>query len=125
MNEYSLYRILKKIVPDLERTKGQYCAYDCYSKKHKAIIELKCRPTHYDTLIMEKYKYDKLIVHKGKAKIFYINQTPQGIYSFNVSDIKPKWVIDKFNKTTEFKDNRKVDKLVTYLNIKESKIIKS
>jgi hypothetical protein len=121
VNEYKLYRILKNIVPDLERSRNKYCGYDCYSKKHKAIVELKCRPIHYDDLIMEKHKYDKLIVHKDKAKIYYVNQTPKGIYSFNINNLKPKWVKGKYKKTTEFKDNRKVEKIVTLLNINQAK----
>jgi len=121
LNEDKLREYLKRWFPDLTKAKDQYSKYDCYSINKKTLIELKCRPDHYDDLLMEKKKYDSLIVYKGKASIYYICSTSKGIYSFDVLKIiNPKWSKRLLPKTTDYKNKDKVLKDVTYLNIKDA-----
>lgn len=92
--EEELFDYLKnKYYPDLEKSKDPMCHYDCFSKKYRTVIELKCRRTHYDELMMEKWKYDKLSVMNWKS--IYINSTPEGVFAFKVKDIEPNWITDQ------------------------------
>ena len=61
-NEQDLFDYLKfNCYPDLVMSKKQMSRWDCYSPKYKYRIELKCRKTHYDSLMLEKTKYDAMI----------------------------------------------------------------
>jgi len=52
---------------------------------------------------------------------FYINSTPQGVFSFDLMDVaEPEWVTHYMPATTEFARNWKVEKLVGYLDINEA-----
>ena len=67
MNELVLFDFLKlNLYPDLERAPGIYDAFDCTSAKAGHFIELKCRQTHYSTLLIEQMKYRKLITQAAE-----------------------------------------------------------
>ena len=124
MKEQELFDKLKQeIYPDLEKSPGIYDAFDCISQKARHYIELKCRYTHYPTLLIEEMKYKKLITQAAERDLYpmYINSTPLGIYSFDLMDLpEPEWVTHKMPKTSEFANRSKVDKLVGYLSIEEA-----
>jgi hypothetical protein len=89
-NEQELFNYLKAAyIPDLEKSKGRYCGYDCFSKSMRCIIELKCRKIHYDTLVLEKIKYDKLKSYN--CKVLYVNSTPKGIFVFDINTVSVSW----------------------------------
>tara|TARA_Y100000114_G_scaffold146839_1_gene157973 strand:- start:454 stop:846 length:393 start_codon:yes stop_codon:yes gene_type:complete len=122
MREVDLFNILKIThCRDLEKSENQYSRFDCYSKKYKMDIELKCRNKHYDDLIIEKDKYDALIrrAKQYETTPFYINSTPQGIYVFNLSKIdEPIWEDMKgLPKTSHFTDRSRITKTVGFLSI--------
>ena len=124
MKEQDLFDKLREtLYPDLEKSPGIYDAFDCISEKAGHYIELKCRYTHYDTLLIEEMKYKKLITQSAELNLlpFYINSTPQGIYSFDLMDVpEPQWVTQRMPATSEFSNRYKVDKLVGYLHIDEA-----
>ncbi len=115
LKESDLFNLLKnKIIPDLQKT-DQFNSIDAFSLNRKKVYELKCRRTDYVDLLIEKIKWDNF---QKKGKVYYINSTPRGIYSFNISKIQePIWLIRLMPKTTEFEDNEKIKKIVGYLNI--------
>ena len=122
MKELDLYNILKLcFINDLEKSESQYSRFDCFSDKWKMDIELKCRRTHYDELLIERDKYDALMERAKKfgTRPFYINSTPEGIYAFNLQEIKDiKWEMKGgLPKTTDFSDNRRIVKEVGFLSI--------
>jgi hypothetical protein len=123
MNELLLFDFLKlNLYPDLERSPGIYDSFDCISVKAGHYIELKCRHTHYPTLLIEEMKYRKLITQSAERDLipYYINSTPQGVYSFDLMDIaEPEWVTARMPATSEFSNKSKVNKLVGYLDIEE------
>lgn len=120
MNEQQLFEIIKRYIPDLERT-DQYNPKDAYSKYYNLSIELKCRDRHYNQLLIEKMKWDNLILNDN---VRYICSTPLGIYSFNLHKIdEPIWFEKLLPHTTEFKDIDNIYKLVGYLDILDAKII--
>jgi hypothetical protein len=52
---------------------------------------------------------------------FYINSTPLGIYSFDLTEIdEPEWFVHQMPATTEFENSDKVEKVVGYLDIEEA-----
>lgn len=114
LKESDLFELLKKLIPDLQKT-DQFNSIDAFSLNRQKVYELKCRRTDYVDLLIEKIKFDNL---KTKGKVYYINSTPRGIYSFNISKIRePIWLIRLMPKTTEFQNNDKIKKIVGYLNI--------
>ena len=123
MNEDDLFSYLKNFLyPDLVKSEGIYDAYDCVSQQAGHYIELKCRATHYDELLIEEMKYRKLITQAAERDLvpFYINSTPLGVFSFDLMDIpEPEWVSHWMPATTEFSRSNKVSKLVGYLPIEE------
>ena len=123
MKEADLFAYLKgSLYPDLVKSPGIYDSYDCTSEKAAHYIELKCRQTHYPTLLIEEIKYRKLITQAAERDLvpFYINSTPQGIFSFDLLDLpEPVWYVQYLPATTEFDRVEKVDKLVGYLPIEE------
>ena len=123
MNELLLFDFLKlNLYPDLERSPGIYDSFDCISEKAGHYIELKCRNTHYPTLLIEEMKYRKLITQSAERDLipYYINSTPKGVYSFDLMDIaEPEWVTQRMPATSEFSNKSKVNKLVGYLDIEE------
>ena len=124
MNEELLFTFLREgLYPDLVKSEGIYDAYDCISRQAGHYIELKCRATHYDTLLSEEMKYRKLITQAAERDLvpYYINSTPLGIYSFDLMDLpEPVWYVQYLPATTEFEKIGKVDKLVGYLPIEEA-----
>ena len=124
VNEIILYDFLKlNLYPDLLRAPGIYDAFDCTSEKAGHFIELKCRQTHYSTLLIEQMKYRKLIEQAYHRDLlpFYINSTPLGIYSFDLTDMaEPEWFNHLMPATTEFENQDKKEKLVGYLQIEEA-----
>ena len=106
MKEKELFEyLIKCCYPDLVKAKKQMSRWDCYSPDKSHRIELKCRGKHYDSLLIEKKKFDALIL-KCKENLdipLYINYTPKGVYKFNLYIVKPIWEIQYHNKTTQFK----------------------
>ena len=124
VNEIILYDFLQlHLYPDLLRAPGIYDAFDCTSEKAGHFIELKCRQTHYSTLLIEQMKYRKLIEQAYHRDLlpFYINSTPLGIYSFDLTEIdEPQWHVHQMPATTEFENVDKIEKIVGYLDIEEA-----
>ena len=124
MREQELFDYLRSgLYPDLEKSIGIYDSFDCISQMAGHYIELKCRHTHYPTLLIEEMKYRKLITQAAERDLipFYINSTPEGVFSFDLMDVaEPEWVTHRMPATTEFSRNNKIDKLVGYLPIEEA-----
>lgn len=123
MKEQELFDYLKAdLYPDLVKSPGIFDSFDCISEAAGHYIELKCRHTHYPTLLIEEMKYRKLITQAAERDLipFYINSTPLGIFSFDLMDVaEPEWVSHWMPATTEFSRSNKVNKLVGYLPIEE------
>tara|TARA_B100001094_G_scaffold174502_1_gene168725 strand:+ start:4412 stop:4801 length:390 start_codon:yes stop_codon:yes gene_type:complete len=118
--ELDLFKYLQGCCyPDLVKARKQLSRWDCYSVDQRHRIELKCRGKHYDTLLIEKKKYDAMII-KAKENLdlpMYINSTPKGVYRFNLFLIEPKWELQYHNKTTTFSNTNKIEKEVAMLPV--------
>ena len=119
MKERELFEWLKeKHFPDLEHSPEIYDGFDCVTKKFGMFIELKSRNTHYDTLLLEKKKFDFLVTKAKELGLtaWYVNYTPSGIWSFKLDDENDFVWEDKWLPvTTEFTNKSKIMKPVTFL----------
>jgi len=119
-NEQELFNYIKGwYLSDLEKSKDQYDSHDCTSTIYRLHIELKCRHTHYDELILERDKYEALTQEAERLGFtpFYVNATPKGIYAFNLRKITVKWTTKKLPAKTEFEDQGVIDKTVALLPV--------
>jgi len=109
--------------PDLVMAKNKMSRWDCYSPDSCHRIELKCRKVHYDTLVLEKKKYDAMmeVCLENLDIPIYICSTPKGIYSFNLYLINPVWEMQYMKKTTNFSNNNYIEKEVAMLPVIDAK----
>lgn len=125
-NEEILFEWLRdKVYYDLLTSRNQMSRWDCYSPYYKHRIELKCRRTHYDTLLLEKKKYDAMIAETSKHLDIpmYINSTPQGIYAFNLGELVPVWEEKRLRETTDFGRYNQINKQVMFIKTSESTVL--
>ena len=124
MNEQELFNYLKsEMYPDLVKSEGMYDCFDCISAKAGHFIELKCRHTHYSDLLIEQIKYRALIDLATQHNLlpFYINSTPLGIYSFDLTELaEPQWTTRLMPATSEFENRAKVEKVVGYFLLEDA-----
>ena len=126
MKEADLFEyLLNNYYPDLVKAKKKMSRWDCYSPSTFHRIELKCRAKHYDTLILERKKYDAMLLKcDDNLDIpIYINSTPEGVYSFNLFKIEPKWEIKYLKKTTTFTNNNQIAKEIAMLPVIDAEIL--
>jgi hypothetical protein len=120
--EEELYVFLRdNFITDLKKTKLTTSRHDCYSTEFNLDIELKCRRTHYDSLLIEKKKYDALM---DRTKLLntipvYINSTPKGVWGFYLAEFSLKWETKSLPMQTDFNKRMWVDKEISYLKISE------
>lgn len=106
--------------PDLVKANNPMSRWDCYSPETTHRIELKCRKKHYETLLIERKKYDSVMdkCSKNFDVPIYINSTPEGVYLFNLLLVEVVWEINHRNPaTTDFSNTKRVAKEVAYLCI--------
>ena len=88
-------------------------------KGKECVIEMKFRNKHYNTKMIEKFKYDKLI-GTGKVALYFVND-PKANYLFWLNDIEMPEPENKYCPETTMWGNKKVLKPVYLLD--ESKAI--
>ena len=118
--EAELFNYIKgRYLEDLVKSEHPYDYHDCTSTLYRLHIELKCRHTHYEDLIIEKDKYEALVQQAERLGFtpFYVNATPQGIYAFNLRKITVKWITKTLPLETKYKDQVLVDKTVALLPV--------
>jgi hypothetical protein len=119
MKEAELFAWLKENkYPDLHKSTKFNSNWDCVSIEHKLTIELKSRNTHYDDLLIEKKKYDKLLILAAEDEHipWYINSTPKGVWAFDLFTMSIDWTDRLMPAVTEFPSKGKVMKTVGFLN---------
>lgn len=119
MGEKELFEALKKIIPDLKRSE-EFSYSDCYSTAKNLGIELKNRSKHYDNLIIEKSKFDKLIQY---PRARYICATPVGIYSFDLHKLQINWIEKLLPNASNCTHYGYIMKKIAYINISQGKEI--
>jgi hypothetical protein len=121
--EVELFEALKSIYPDLTPLSATDRADGI---TNDAYIEMKCRRTHYPTLLIEKKKWDYLAEIRARtgARTLYINSTPKGIYQFDLGALnEPEWFLKRMADKTDFAGGKPIDKLVGFLDIRHSELL--
>ena len=124
MKEKELFDYLRKhFYPSLVRSRNKFARWDCYDINGFNRMELKSRTRHYNTLLIERPKFDALI-KKCKDNIdtpLYVCYTPKAIYIWNLFRVNLDWETNTRNpKNTYFGGSEKVEKEVAYLDIKDA-----
>lgn len=104
----------------------EYSGHDAVSDVDEIFVELKCRNTHYDNLMIEKIKYDHLIAGANALgyQPLYVCETPEGVWAFDLLLTTPKWEErNDLPATTSFSNTTRVTKTVGYLHITQGKIL--
>jgi hypothetical protein len=108
----------------LELTK-EYDHYDAIGitpKGIKCVIEMKFRNDYYEDKMLEKFKYDKLMLMEGYVKIYFVNDA-KGNYMFWLDDmVMPEIKYLRLPKQTLW-DKTKVSKAVYLLSENKATII--
>jgi hypothetical protein len=123
LREVELFEALKAIYPDLTPLSATDRADGI---THDSYIELKCRRTHYPTLLIEKKKWDYLADIRARtgARTLYINSTPHGVYQFDLGAIKaPEWQLKALPDKTDFVNAGKVMKECGFLDIQHAELL--
>ena len=123
LREVELFEALKSVYPDLTPLSATDRADGI---THDAYIEMKCRRTHYPTLLIEKKKWDYLADIRARtgARTLYINSTPQGVYQFDLGAInEPQWQLKALPDKTDFANSGKIEKLCGFLDIRHSELL--
>lgn len=119
VKETELFLWLKTEMPDLEHSPNEFDGFDCATQQYGMFIELKSRNTHYDTLLLERKKYDFLTASATALgfRPYYINSTPAGVWRFGLDELKDLvWEEKWLPVTTEFVNKSKIMKEVTFLH---------
>jgi len=119
--ENKLLNYIIKLIPDLVGL-DRYNNKDYYSPQHDCYFEFKTRSRHFDTMGIEKEKWDHL--RKFKRARFVV-MTPKGIWSWNINKIpEPIWE-ERVGPTSTFFSHEMelthVRKKIGYLNYSEAK----
>ncbi len=123
LREVELFEALKSVFPDLTPLSATDRADGV---THDAYIEMKCRRTHYPTLLIEKKKWDYLADIRARtgARTLYINSTPKGVYCFDLGALEePQWALMALPDKTDFANSGKVDKLAAYLDVRLAELL--
>ena len=122
ITENDLFNILKKYVwKDLEHTPNKFDSCDTTFSNKTGGCELKCRRKHYNTLRIEKEKYDHLM--NNYQRKYYCCSTPLNIFCFNLDKIKPVWETTLNPLSTEFENKEMVWKETYDIQITKENII--
>jgi hypothetical protein len=121
VGENKLFKLLLKIIPDLKNL-DEFNPKDFYSQESDCYFEIKTRTRHFDTIGIEKVKWNHLRQFKRSR---FVVMTPKGIWSWNVNRIKePVWEKRIGPTSTYFSHQTEithVEKQIGYLNFKDAK----
>jgi hypothetical protein len=123
MSELELLQFLQtNYLRDLKKSPDKFSTHDCVSDEAELVIELKCRRTHYEELLIEKKKFDALVskAENLNYKAAYINSTPLGIYGWNLSLLTIDWQTEQMPATTDFENANQIGKVVGFLPISKA-----
>jgi hypothetical protein len=111
---------------DLKWTGDSMLSWDAQGltpKGHKCVIEMKFRDRYYETKMLEKYKYNKLMkLDDDIVKLYFVND-PKGNYLFWLNDLEDLEVEEKYCPSTTMWDNKKRTKKVYLLREDQASIV--
>ena len=109
---------------DLKHTGDSFESWDAIGKTPKGkecVIEMKFRKTYYETKMLEKFKYDKLI-HTGKVALYFVND-PKNNYLFWLNELTDLELKDMYCPDTTLWTKKKLLKPCYLLKEEDARII--
>ena len=92
-------------------------------KGFRAVVEIKARNKYYETKMLEKAKYDKLMtLDEDVVKLYFVND-PKGNYLYWLNKIEMSTIDDKACPKTTMWNKTKVSKQVYMLKESQASII--
>tara|TARA_B100000519_G_C14252480_1_gene443165 strand:+ start:1231 stop:1629 length:399 start_codon:yes stop_codon:yes gene_type:complete len=99
----------------------EYNRFDAEDKNY--IVEIKDRNKYYDNTMIEfdKYSFNIKYAELAKKKFIYVVRVDGNIYIFNLSkdDTTFGWEWKLIEATTNFKNRKKIKKLVGYIRLED------
>ena len=124
--EQAIVKILNLDGWKLEWSGDGYEHYDAkgFTPKGKpCVMEMKFRNKYYETKMLEKLKYDKLMsMDQDIVKLYFVND-PKANYMFWLNDIKLTETKELYCPDTTLWSKKKVNKTVYLLKEKQAAII--
>jgi len=121
-----LSRVNQEYGLHLIEDKYEYNRFDAENKSY--IAEIKDRHKYYPKTMIEfdKYSYNTQYAKLVDKNFIYIVRVDGQIYIFNITDLNYqnydyKWSWVTMSKQTEFSDNRKMKKLVGFIDLTRNK----
>lgn len=131
VKERAVARGLEKLFPQLgtlEEPEDQFSPFDFECKKY--IIEVKCRSQVWDPWFIEKIKYDSNteISERLQKDFIFLTEVERTVYLYNISKrIREgrefKWTTKLLPSSTEFTSGEMIEKLVSYLYVRDALLI--
>ena len=109
---------------ELTHTGENYESWDATGytpKKIPCVIEMKFRKTYYETKMLEKYKYDKLI-DTGKVALYFVND-PKGNYLFWLNELTNLEIKEMYCPDTTLWTKKRLKKPCYLLKEEDARII--
>lgn len=91
-------------------------------KGNTCSMEMKFRKSYYETKMLEKYKYDRLMERDEEVKLYFVND-PKGNYMFWLNDIKLPKAQDMWCPDTTLWTSKKVLKPCYMLSEQKAAIV--
>ena len=91
-------------------------------KGFNCLMEIKTRNKYYNTKVIERYKYDKLMAQNNCMKFYYVFDE-KGNYLFHLDNLKLELSILDCPSTTSFENKEKRTKEVYLLTESQASII--
>ena len=131
VKERAVARGLEKLFPqlgNLEEPEDQFSPFDFECKNY--IIEVKCRSQVWDPWFIEKIKYDSNteISERLQKDFIFLTEVERTVYLYNISKRiregrKFKWTTKLLPSSTEFTNGEMIEKLVSYLYVRDALLI--
>jgi len=131
VKERAVARGLEKLYHQLGNLKepdDQFSPFDFECKKY--IIEVKCRSQVWDPWFIEKIKYDSNteISKRSQKDFIFLTEVERTVYLYNISKrIREgrefKWTTKLLPSSTELTNGEMIEKLVSYLYVKDALLI--
>ena len=111
---------------DLKWVGEDNLCYDAIGKTPKGkdcVIEMKFRKKYYETKMLEKYKFDKLMeLPEHVVKIYFVSD-PKGSYWFWLDKLKEMDIINKLCPATSYWGKERIEKEVYMLAEDQASIV--
>lgn len=113
------YKFKEHYLPELKVAIDTYSPFDAICHKAKVVVEFKCRRAHYNDMLIEWPKYEKLLNRAADRgyKPIYVCSTPLGCWAWDLTYLDLHWFKKELPRQTDFNNNTPVVKQIAYISL--------